>query len=69
MDDSICTEGLILVSSADNLCKQFGPSKLFNTLMVFLKEIFENLDFEKSADDKNIAQYANSLKAKNKKDI
>ena len=29
--------------SADNLCKQFGPvriTKLFDTLMVFLKEFF-----------------------------
>ena len=33
----------LLVSSADNLCKQFGPrsgSKLFDTLIVFLKEFF-----------------------------
>ena len=41
------------------LCKHFGPrsgpttcppwsgSKLFDTLMVFLKEFFENVDFEK----------------------
>ena len=47
------------VTSADNLCKQFGPrpgptkcrawsgSKLFDTLMVFLKEFFENVDSEK----------------------
>ena len=43
----------LLVVSADNLCKQFGPrsgltkwwawswSKLFDTLIVFFKEIFE----------------------------
>ena len=46
----------ILVSSADNLCKQFGPRsgrmfciKLFDTLMVFLKNknIFNKVDFEK----------------------
>ena len=49
----------LLVSSADNLCKQFGPrsdptkcrawsgSKLFDTLMVFLKEFFKKVDFEK----------------------
>ena len=37
----------LLVSSADNFCKQ--GSKLFDTLMVFLKEIFEKVD----ADDKN----------------
>ena len=47
------------MSSADNLFKQFGSrpgprkcrawsgSKLFDTLMVFLKEIFEKVDFEK----------------------
>ena len=38
------------VSSADTLCKQFGPrsgSKLFDTQMVVLKEFFENVDFEK----------------------
>ena len=46
------------VLSADNLCKQFGPrpgptkhralsgSKLFDALMVFLKEFFEKVDFE-----------------------
>ena len=50
----------LLVSSADNLYKQFGPrsgrttclarsgSKLFDTLMVFLKEFFEKVDFEKT---------------------
>ena len=46
----------LLVWSADNFCKQFGPkswSKLFDTLMVFLKEFFEKVDFEKKkADDK-----------------
>ena len=37
----------LLVSSADNLCKQFGPrsalsgSELFDTMMVFLKEFFK----------------------------
>ena len=46
--------------SADNLCKQFGSRsglteggsrygfKLFDTLMVFLKEFFEKVNFEKS---------------------
>ena len=53
----------LLVSSAgkaDSLCKQFGPgsgqtecqtrseSKLFDTLMVFLKEVFKKVDFEKN---------------------
>ena len=47
------------MSSADNLGKQFGPrsgatkcqalsgSKLFDTLMVFLKQFFKKVDFEK----------------------
>ena len=47
------------MSSADNFCKQFGPrsgptecrawswSKMFDTLMVFLIEIFKKVDFEK----------------------
>ena len=55
----------LLVPSADNLCKQFKPrsgpikrparsgSKLFDSLIVFLKEFLEKVDFEKkSADDK-----------------
>ena len=45
--------------SADNFCKQFGPSsgptecqafsghKLFYTLLVFRKDFFEKVDFEK----------------------
>ena len=49
-----------LVSSADNFFKQFrtrsgrtecrawSGSKLFDTLMVFLKEFFEKVDFEKN---------------------
>ena len=48
----------LLVSSADNFCKQFGPgsgptkrwawsgSKLYDTLIIFLKEFFEKLDSE-----------------------
>ena len=52
-----------LLKISDNLCKQFGPrsgptkrrswsgSKLFDALMVFLKEIFEKDNYEKSADD------------------
>ena len=49
-----------LVSSADNLCKQFGPrsirpdisgSKLFHTLMVFMKEFSEKVDNEKISAD------------------
>ena len=40
-----------LVSSAENLYKQFGsrsgPTKLFATLMVILKEFFEKVNFEK----------------------
>ena len=55
----------LLVSSADDLCKQFRPragptecrawsgSKQFDTLMVILKEFFEKNEFErKPADDK-----------------
>ena len=50
----------LLVSSADNLCKQFGPrsggtkcwawsgSNLLDTEMVFLKEFFEKFEFEKN---------------------
>ena len=49
------------VSSADNLCKKSGPRsgpikcwagsgpKLFDTQMIFLKEFFEMVDFEKKA--------------------
>ena len=50
----------LFLLSADNLCKQFGPrsgltfcwswsgSKLFDTLIVFKKYFFENVNFEKS---------------------
>ena len=50
----------LLVWSADNLCKQFGPipgptkclvwsgSNLFDTQVVFLKEFIEKVDFEKN---------------------
>ena len=60
------------MSSTDNFCEQFGPrsgltkseSKLFDTLMLFLKKFFENDDFEKkTADDKtheNIINHAKS---------
>ena len=49
----------LLVTSDNYICKQFGPrsgltkcrawsgSKLFDTLMVFLKEFLENVDSEK----------------------
>ena len=52
------------VSSADNLCKHFGPrsgptkcrawygSNLFHTLMGLLKEFSEKKNWKKSADDK-----------------
>ena len=69
MFDCIYAAGLLTlclpVTSADNLGKQFGPrsgptnrrawsgSKLFDILMVFLKEFFQKNNFEKkSADDK-----------------
>ena len=55
------------VSSADNVCKQFGPrsgSKLFDILIVFLKDFFQKVNFEKkTADDKKagkITQHAMS---------
>ena len=66
----------LLVSSADNLCKQFGPrsgpikrrassgSNLFDTHMVFLKEFFEKVDFETNQQTakkaRNISQGATS---------
>ena len=38
----------LLMSSVHNLCKQIGPTKrLFDTQMVFLKELFEKNYFEK----------------------
>ena len=54
----------LLVSSADNFCKQFGPNQARHfvgpdlnpnclTLIVFLKEFFEKLILKKSADIKN----------------
>ena len=64
-----------LPTTADNLCKQFGPrpgptkcrpwsgSKLFDTLMVFLKEILESPFWKKSTNDKKawkITQWAKS---------
>ena len=51
----------LLVSSANNLCKQIGPrsgpticrawsgSNLFDLQMVFLKEFFKKIDFEKNS--------------------
>ena len=41
-----CKESNKYVLSAENFCKQFGPrswSKLFDTLMVFLKEFFQKV--------------------------
>ena len=36
------------------ICRAWSESKLFETLMVLLKEIFENVDLkQKSADDKS----------------
>ena len=63
--------------SADNFCKQFGPrsglikcqagsgSKLFDTLMVFLKEFLEKVDFEKKSADgkKNLAKITQKAKS------
>ena len=53
------------LSSTDNLCKQFGPrsgpteycslfgSKLFDTLIVFLKDFFEKVNFEEKVSGYN----------------
>ena len=56
------------LSAADNLCKQPGPrsgwtklsgSNLFAILMVFLKDFFEKVSFEKkTADGEKITQHA-----------
>ena len=66
----------LLMSFADNLCKQFGPrsgptesracsgSNVFATLMVFLKEFFKNVNFhKKSADDKKACQITQHSKS------
>ena len=38
-------------------CQAWSEYKLFDTLKIFLKEIFEKVDFEKkSPDDKNYRQ-------------
>ena len=64
---------VMTLSSADNLCKQFGPrsgptecrsrfgSKPFDTLTVFLKEFFEKVNLEKSQHEKipNMQNWAN----------
>ena len=65
------------MSSADNFCKQLGPrsgpterrswpgSKLFDILMVFLKEFFEKMILKKSSNDKKeskITQYGKRLR-------
>ena len=49
-----CSNPFPTESSADNLCKQFGPrfwpesgSNLFDTQMVFLKEFLEKVESEK----------------------
>ena len=60
--------------SADNLCKQFESKsrpterrswpgfKLFDTLIMFLKEFFEKIIFEKkTADDKSMKNYQAEL--------
>ena len=43
------------MSSADNLSEQFRP-RSFDTLIVFLKEFFGKVKFEKLADDYNSMQ-------------
>ena len=59
-DEMSCLTLCLPVSSADNFGKQFGPrsgptnrrawsgSKLFDILMVFLKEFFQKVNFEKN---------------------
>ena len=61
----------LLVPSADNLCKQFGPrsgptkcrawsrSKPFDNLMKFQKEISKKLILKKLADDKEVFNITN----------
>ena len=65
------------MSSADNLCKQFGPgaarikcqawsgSKLLDNRIMFLRDIFEMLILkeEKSAEDKNSWKYTKHVKS------
>ena len=50
-----CLTLYLLVLSADIFCKQFGTrlgptsgSKLFDTPIVFLKEFFKKVDYEKN---------------------
>ena len=60
----------VLLSSADNFCEQLDPDQdrqnvgpdldpnCFDTLMVFLKEYFEKVDFEKNQQTtKNMQNY------------
>ena len=69
----------LLLSSADNLCKQFGPRsgptkcpagsgpKLFDTLMVFLNNFSKKLIFKKISSRQNswkITQHAKSWNGK-----
>ena len=65
----------LLVPSADNFSKQFDPkselpecqvwsgSKLFGTVIVFLKSFFEKVDFEKSEDDKTAGKISHGAKS------
>ena len=64
-----------LLSSADNLCKQIGPnqarrrawsgSKLFDTLMVFLKDFFfEKVNLKKNPDEKKHAKLTSIRRVK-----
>ena len=67
---------MLLLSSAGNICTQFGPrsgpterrvwsgSKLFDTVVVVIKDFFEKTYFEKKSADDNESmkstQHANS---------
>ena len=63
----------LLVSSADNFCKQFVPrsseSKLFETLMVFLNEFFKKADVEKISRQQKKKKHMQNFPAVNKLNI
>ena len=50
------------MSSADNFCR--SGSKLFDTLIVFLKQLFEKVDFEKISKQKSMINYPECIELK-----
>ena len=69
MTDHICSLLITLANSLDpdqdqeNVSLDLDPNCLILSLLVFLKHVFEKVNFEKSADDKkayNITQHAKS---------